>query len=164
MAKTKNCYLPMCENCSQVYWVMALVVVFMFSYYAFLRFTAGKNGDITIIDKMNTKVFEFPLLGNCCSWWPISHFILFFILGILFPDCGVLVLSLGVVWEIFETAADVYSNRRSMSEIVLFQPPSGSIEYSGSWWAGSIKDLIFNTLGFVCGWMIAKKLGMKQFL
>jgi len=38
---------------------------------------------------------------------------------------------------------------------------NSNIEYSQNWWAGSFKDILFNTAGFACGWFVAKKLGLR---
>ena len=156
--KTKNkCKLPYCKECNNLYPILFIVSFIIVIYWLTLKnFVDGKN--IAVKDAMNYKVIDFPILKGCCSWWPISHFLLYLILGILFPDCGVLLMTLGVGWELFENL---------MGRIISEGTPSveesmrNALEYKNGWWAGSVNDIIMNFFGFICGWFIAKKLGFK---
>jgi len=155
-SQPETCALPWCEECAGAYRIITVIVVFILFYYLFLKGSVG-DGKIAVNDRMNYKVFDFPLLENCCSWWPISHFFMFFVLGVLFPDCGVLLVTLGVMWELFEEGMDKLSGRERQK----IKTASGKVEYSQNWWAGSMKDVIMNTAGFAAGWFVAKKLGKK---
>ena len=107
------------------------------------------------IDVMNFKVFQINALDKCCSMWPISHFILFFILGLLFPDCPIVIVA-GIFWEIVESClAYVFKKPRQAIR------SSGNVEYSENWIAGSFKDILFNTAGFLLGRTVIKLSGKK---
>ena len=157
MDTNESCKLPYCKECSGAYKILFLVFLVIVFYFFFLRGTVSPD-EIVHKDFMNLKVFDFALLENCCSLWPLSHFFLFFVLGVLFPDCGFILMTIGVAWEGFEMAiSSVQSkNRQAVRDL-----KRGNIEYSGNWWAGSTKDIVMNALGFSVGWFVAKKLGKK---
>lgn len=156
--QTTTCILPYCKECGGAYMMMLLMFVIIVFYF-FILSGAYTQNQIVFNDPMNYKVFDFPLLENCCSWWPLSHFIFFFILGVLFPDCAVPLLSLGVLWEGFEMLQS--SIQGAERQWVRGASKSSDYEYSGNWWAGSLKDIVMNTLGFGFGWLVAKKLNVK---
>ena len=91
---SKSCLLPQCSTCYWVYWIFAIVVLVIFLYWLFLVTTFGKGYEYR--DFMNQKLFNVPFLENCCSSWPLSHFLLFFILGFVFPGCLILLIIAGV--------------------------------------------------------------------
>lgn len=137
-------------QCKQPCLILASVGVLVFLYFEWLSRTYGpafyKN------DFLNTKVVDVPMLDNCCSWWPVSHFILFAIAGYMYPDCGWPILGLGVAWEGFEMSVNYFtSTKRQFMEL-----EDGSFEYSQNWWAGSSKDILFNTAGFIVGRTLRK--------
>jgi hypothetical protein len=152
-----KCKLPMCSKCGGAYRIFVFCFIVLVAYWFFLKLTY-KSGDIVHHDFMNRKVFDFSLLGNCCSWWPISHFILFFFLGLLFPDCDIPIISIGVFWELFEIGVgyslgdEIHAVRRGVK----------NIEYVSSWWQGSMKDIVMDIAGFYLGKLIVKATG-KQF-
>lgn len=159
----KECKLPYCKECGGAYQILLVVFVMIVFYFFFLR-GAYEKKNVVHHDFMNVKLFDFPTLENCCSLWPLSHFILFFILGMLFPNCGVPLITLGVVWEGMETVFSkigkedrqwVRSSKGNSSK------PKSKVEYSENWWAGSLKDIVMNISGFICGAMLVKLTGSK---
>nr|QBK86384.1 MAG: uncharacterized protein LCMAC102_01790 [Marseillevirus LCMAC102] len=113
---------------------------------------------IAINDVMNQKLFDMKILGeHCCSWWPISHFFLFFILGVLFPDCDVIILLGGVLWEFFEMSWAMFEG----SNFQAIESKGKKVEYSERWWAGSMKDILFNIVGFYTGKLLVKASGKR---
>jgi len=143
-----SCKLPYCKECYGVYKILPIVILLIIMYFFVLKIVFGID-NIPGNDFMNRMAFDLKitetLFGEkCCSMWPISHFILYFILGLLFPECDVLVLGLGILWEVFEGVFGTFENklRNSGSEKVKH------VEYSNSWWLGSYKDILFNFAGF----------------
>lgn len=137
-----------CSKCTGVYRIFLFIVVIILLYWIFLYSVSSDTQNLLSRDFMNIKLFNFNALENCCSGWPISHFILFYILGLLFPDCTFWVIGAGVAWEVFEVLL-------SYVDIMNRQPVRGNIsnkiEYSQNWWAGSSKDILMNTVGFLLG-------------
>nr|QBK85880.1 MAG: uncharacterized protein LCMAC101_04750 [Marseillevirus LCMAC101] len=78
--------------------------------------------------------------------WYITHFIFFYIIGLLFPDCMLLAMTLGALFEIIEsvTAPILFSDRA----------PFPDMQYTR--WDGTPIDLLFNFTGFVAGMLTTK--------
>lgn len=134
---------------------MIAIAVVIGIYWLYLRNTYGNQ--MVYGDFMNQKVIDIPFFENCCSWWPISHFVLFLILGFLFPNCVLLIITLGIVWELIE----VMMGKLVVGDKWQRQPlrQGGNVEYTQDWWAGSAKDILFNIAGFGVGFLLAKAAG-----
>lgn len=132
---------------------MVVVAIMIGLYWVYLRKTYGEK--MANNDLMNEKIIDLPWLENCCSWWPISHFIFYAILGFLFPNCAVIILGLGILWEVLEVIFGKLVVGSQWKRQAL-REDDGSIEYSQNWWAGSFKDIIMNTGGFFVGYMLNK--------
>ena len=105
---------------------------------------------------MNRVIFNLPVIGKV-SGWPLSHFVLFLVLGLLFPGCDLLVLSIGVGWEIWEEIFGRYVVG-DREKVPLFYSDSSKeedldIQYT-RWWSGSLKDVGFNFVGFYFGKLV----------
>lgn len=132
------------------------VVILIVLYWMFLLSTNGwVEHKAVLSDPMNYIAFNFPFLEQCCSWWPISHFILFFIIGLLFPGCDYFAILAGIGWELVEVGMYHALNKDRQGVRNL---NSNFVEYSESWWAGSFKDIFMNIIGFYTGKIIRKKL------
>jgi hypothetical protein len=151
------CILPQCKKCGGVYKIFAITVATIFIYWLFLLHT-NKNS-IPENDIMNRIIFEFPYLENCCSMWPLSHFILFLIIGFLFPDCDAVAIGGGVLWEMAEVGA-FYVFKSDKRQAVMKN--GNRIEYSQNWWMGSFKDIFFNIAGFYVGKAISRTISKKE--
>lgn len=151
---------PYWDRCSGAYAVLLTLVALILLYSLYL-FTVYGTEEAVYHDWMNAKVFNLPWLENCCSWWPISHLILFFILGFLFPSCDALVITAGILWELVEMVISKMFHRPRQALRI-----SEGIEYSSNWWAGSFKDIIFNIVGFYLGktarWIWDSKLTLNR--
>jgi hypothetical protein len=102
-------------------------------------------------DFMNRKVISLRFLDpNCCSWWPISHFIVFAVAAALSPNAWWLFFIIGVIWELIEESMGcIVTVRRRRKAVKAGKEPD--MEYDDHWWAGSAKDLVFNALGIGVG-------------
>lgn len=155
-----SCILPQCKKCKGAYKVLVWMWMLIVFYFFFLSSSfGGRIKRIVTNDFMNVKLFDFPLLENCCSVWPLSHFVFFFILGLLFPDCDIPIIGLGVLWEGFEAVNTVLEG--GQRQWVRPTTSSSKYEYSKNWWAGSAKDIVMNTLGFYLAKAIVKLRGGK---
>jgi len=131
--------------------IFAIIVAFIFIKWLYLRSQYGASG-VAANDPMNVKVLDVPYLENCCSWWPISHFILFFILGYFFPECWGYLIFFGILWELFEVVMFYVTSQ----ETQVVRTADRRIEYTNNWWAGSYKDVLMNTLGATGGYLTRK--------
>ncbi len=149
--------LPFGEQCGGSYKLMFIVFVMILAYNVFMA-VYWPNKSRVDVDILNHKVMDFDyFMGNCCSMWPISHFIFFFVLGILFPQCAVPVIAAGVLWEMAE---ECIANLRP-NDIRHAVRDSSNVQYRDSWWAGSMQDILFNTVGFYFGKLIIHLLKIK---
>lgn len=143
--ESNTCILPKCKDCSGTYYIVSIIVIVIILKYIYIRGLYGADGMVQK-DTMNVKVFDAPYLENCCSWWPISHFILFGILAFVFPKCWKILLVMGVLWELFEMLMKAIFGQKSQP----MRTGDNNVEYS-DWWAGSWKDIIFNSAGIITG-------------
>ena len=79
--------------------------------------------------------------------WSFFHFVLFLFVGYFYNKVFVITMSLGILWEFFETFVGIYK-----PEIIKGW---GFCQLSGNkykvWWYGKISDPIANFLGFITG-------------
>ncbi len=152
--------LPIPPGCAQSYRVLILVVLLITVYFWLLSAKYGKDGVIAN-DPLNQEVDpRFPGV----SWWPISHFLLFFLMGILFPKCDAPILFAGVLWEVIETVIKkvTQSHQGLYSDPERYNSHTEKRQYADSWWAGSLQDIAFNVAGFYAGKFTALYLLKKR--
>lgn len=140
-------HLPYYTCCSGAYYILISIVILILLYWLALMLVYGYR-NVTKRDMLNKRVITITQVNQCCSWWPISHFILFMILGFLFPTCDVLIIGAGILWEIIEMI--LYWILKTFRQVTQVGANS-HLEYSDIWWAGSIKDIIADIFGFYIG-------------
>jgi len=128
-----------------LYLVCTLMANIIMLYFLFLR--KKFNGKVTTNDALNRKITDIPGLGkNCCSWWPISHFVFFFLLSYKWPQYWLHLVLLGIVWEVYEV---VYGKAGSQKKFKKTRV--GNKIESENWWSSSAKDILFNGMGILLG-------------
>ena len=76
----------------------------------------------------------------------------------LFPDCGVPILTAGVIWEVVEELAGMFlKSNNGVSNYIK----NRNLQYTESWWGGSISDILFNTAGFMFGKLIVQLFNLR---
>lgn len=136
---------PYWERCKGAVWIFLFIVLIIVLYWIFLIWYDG-HANVVHNDVLNVSVIEVEGIRPL-SWWPISHFILFFILGILFPTCDVLIIGAGILWEIVEVALLYILEKKTRQPVRI----NNRIEYNGNFWQGSLRDIFLNILGFYTG-------------
>lgn len=145
------CYNGKCKYAS------VSLILFGLSVFAWNAYMFTKGDDWINSDPFNKKIIDLEWLENCCSWWPILHFIGFMFLGWYFPDCWLTLFIGGILWELLEVVMNFLTKGT-----VIKQPmriTSKQVEYSEVWWAGSFKDILFNAAGILVGRSIRLQLG-----
>jgi hypothetical protein len=105
-------------------------------------------------DFLNHLIFRWQ--DDCCSWWPMTHFVLFFIIGTLVPDKGIIpIYIMGILWEVFE---NIVGRSTNMPKNVIRS--NNKLQYNYLWWSGSLKDVWFNGVGLCMGYVF--KLFLKN--
>lgn len=129
--------------------VISLILLVAWIFVLKLMQSNGKT-DIEN-DVMNRKLFN---VGDaCCSWWPVTHFVLFAVVGYFNPYCDLEAMLVGVVWEGFELFVNRITPDISPRSTLRISTAK-DVQYKRKWWGGSVLDIYFNALGFYTGKMI----------
>lgn len=119
--------------------IYIIAVVYIFIYYQ-----ARKIKTITH-DPMNEKYYAWSVYDNPgmidvseFDGWGISHFILYFILGYLYPNNLLLFTLIGIMWEFIEQCVHVKS--------IYDDDP-----IKEKWWVGKMSDIGMNSFGLILG-------------
>ena len=135
-------------DCRKIFTVYLIVIGLIFSYQAYLHMLKGK-GRLTRKDWMNRTIFTNPG-GGAISWWPISHAVLNFALGFIFPHEWRFILISGILWELIEVVFGYVTRNHPIRK----RSPNNSkprVQYEEQWWQGSFQDVVFNALGLTAG-------------
>jgi len=121
-------------------YIIVVVVIFGYGHYRCKHIK-----DHT--DILEFQLFEHKSLKNFDGWC-CTHFVLFFIMGYLFPHSIRLSFLFSVIWELFE-----YYNGKYRPEVLK---NIGSCESTNSnknllWWYGKWEDILINSIGLFIG-------------
>ena len=121
----------------------------VYIYFKYLEKTYKK--DYVHHDPLNKQIVDIPLISkNCCSLWPISHFVLFGIYGYIWPHYSWVLFLYGVLWEVLEGIMNTLETAKG-EKVKHQQTRKGDkIEYV-TWWEASYKDILFNSVGIIVG-------------
>tara|TARA_R110002072_G_scaffold144137_2_gene290224 strand:- start:4970 stop:5392 length:423 start_codon:yes stop_codon:yes gene_type:complete len=103
---------------------------------------------------LHKQVFKLPFNDCCCSWWPISHFVLYGILAYLYPHKWKFIFLIGLAWEIYEIIFFTYFERKGVYHVI--QSPSGKLIKNGNPISATLTDTIFNGAGIVTALALRK--------
>lgn len=138
-----------------LYGILILLSLLIVLYFLIMK-KIYKN-KVIYKDILNKKIINLPILGkNCCSWWPISHFISFFIWGYIWSKYWYHLFFLGIMWEVVEYI--MKKKQTKEGQILKFKRTrnsDGTVEYE-QWWSSSSKDILFNGVGIMCGYLLNK--------
>ena len=147
--------MKMKKDLQYLYLTLISLAVIIILYYIILK----KIYKDKLVDNepLNKKIITMPLLGkNCCSWWPVSHYISFFIFSYIWPQYWHHLFMLGVAWECVEWLLKYMMT--PLGQELKFKRTrleNGSVEYE-QWWSSSNKDIIFNSAGIMSGLLLNK--------
>lgn len=151
------------QNCTGAIVILVVIASLIVLRYVYLLKT-NQNSERKLIhnDIMNRIVVD--LSGQRLSWWRISHFLMYFVLGFLFPQCWLFLVVIGFFWELFEFAVQFFAyqdrhridNRDNDASYRQQQTAAPAIDYDTVWWTGSFQDIVYNLLGLFAGVMLAR--------
>jgi hypothetical protein len=134
-----------------LYVILGAGIIFIWLYWFILKRKYGKD-DLADKDILNKKLFELPCISEtCCSSWKLLHFLLFLIVGFLYPQHWKLITILGIAWELYEVLMS-----KIMKRPYQISRKNNQLEYQTNWWAGSFSDILFNSAGLLLGLQIRK--------
>ena len=132
--------------------IIGLIIVL---YHQFLR-ARYKNKYIEK-DFLNRTHCKSDSPFDYCSGWALLHFLLYLIIGLLWPANWELWLLIGILWEILEWAYGKYSAKNNPDQKINARvDQDGNVTYREGWWAGNGKDLVANVLGLFTGVFLAR--------
>lgn len=117
---------------------------------------------ITGQDFMGCTVFTCPTLGQMTrecgvySMWPVSHVVLYALLGYVAPSWWWLWVLLGIVWEGVEQCVGY-----TLTQLNVPMPTveANGVQYGGcrwnEWVKGMRSDIVFNTVGLIFGSLLS---------
>jgi hypothetical protein len=132
-------------NCLKALWIYLIVLVIFLIYRLYLKTIPGP---IEENDFLNRNVFICPINGTMTSYWPISHFLFYVLLGFLFPECFLFLMLVGLVWEGIETIMQAYTTE------IIPNRTNQNIEYT-NWWSSNLRDITYNLAGYLVGASLA---------
>lgn len=143
--QSTSCRLPGCQSCFGVYWIFLIIILMIFLHWVLLLASFGKNyksGDI-----LNRKIIS---IGNVeLSGWNLSHFVLFFILGFIFPNCLMILVMAGLLWELVEyTTGYIIKTYLNKKDEKVNDP---KIAYSDQYLTWSYLDPFMDIAGLLLG-------------
>ena len=138
-----------------MYVLLFSIAFSIIAYFIVLDLLYGKEHSQH--DRLNKKVIKAPMLGkNCCSMWPISHFVLFAICAYVWPGKWKEMFGLGVVWELVEWLLGyIQTPSNETRRFKNTRTSDGSLEYE-QWWSSSYKDVFFNSAGIALGLCVSR--------
>ena len=138
-------------KCTLPILIMLGVGVLCVMYFVVLRIACRKKA-FQYCDILNFRIF--PWGKECCSAWPLSHFVMFMILGFFFPDCWLTLFIMGLLWEGWEFISGTFQKKHYVKN-------DGKMQYTEKWWQANIYDIFFNGAGILVGY-VARKLFWKK--
>ena len=118
------------------------------------------------VDIMSPTVFKSKLLADLMgesaaySLWPISHFVLYLVLGYVAPHWWWLWFCIGVAWELFEYGCVqlVYNLKSNEGTSKLGKEAERMFtpQYGDEWVSGRKSDILFNAGGLIVGVVLSR--------
>lgn len=139
--------------CVALYIVVVLAIVL---YGYFLRRTATR-------DVLATPLYSHPLCEDI-DGWSVSHLLFFGILGFLYPGCHLQFMTVGVFWEIIETALGQNRIEVSGKRLQLIGDQDADGKPTGdddAYWYGKASDITMDVAGYAIGSALAERFWPK---
>jgi len=103
------------------------------------------------VDPLTKSMFPHPY-NMYFDGWGISHFVLFFVLGYLYPSKIIFIWVLGTIWELLEYSIKDKPFYLSKCNYVI------DTDHGAGWWYGRWQDIVMNTAGVFLGvWLKSQK-------
>ena len=129
------------------YWIFFITTIMLIFAYGKYRCMNPKYKDFLATEPLGIKDID---------GWLISHFILFAIIGTIYPDTFLLTTILGIVWELFEISLGKLkpSFLKGITDCDRQVKKTSVItndQKDGYWWYGKGEDVVADILGFLFG-------------
>jgi hypothetical protein len=138
--------------------VYFMVIILGIIYALLAHFYKCDFMETTTVIKSHLLGNLFCENGNYCLW-PVSHFIMYLMLGYIAPNYWWLWLLTGISWELLEAIIgriiqNIYNKGLNNDSVVL--KDNNNLQYTSKWMCGMKSDILFNSMGLLIGLTIAK--------
>lgn len=136
---------------NEVYIYFGIVIGLLIIYSLIIYFIYGANG-VSQNDMLNTVYIENCIAFGNFGGWSLSHIVVFYIAGLLFPQQWVLIFILGVAWEFVEVLTG-----EALERFIGKSNNVGNkkVMYGNKWMDGNLSDIWDNSIGLFLGYWTA---------
>lgn len=90
-----------------------------------------------------------PIAHTDIDFWSFTHFVLFFVLGYLYPQYLPYWVIMGVIWEVVESVSGNPEQRKKMF--------GTKFDFKGDkYWYGKLTDVLIDIIGLACGYSLMR--------
>lgn len=114
-------------------------------------------GNIRCKKQIDPLIYRF---AGKIDGWMVSHFIVYSIIGTLFPDTFIFSMIISVLWELFEYQMG-YVDPKILKKLGFCDRRKFSDNFHENWWYGQYEDIICNFIGFIFGKYLLRPLIFK---
>ena len=125
-----ECTRSSCQCGEKDRWIVIAVMIII-ALIIFVYFKYHKQGKMFF----DTILYKTDAPRDNITFWKISHFLFYMILGYFFPEEWWVAIAIGVFWEVFELVAGRCTGDK--------------------WWHGTASDIVVNIFGFATGVVFA---------
>ena len=120
-------------------------------FYVYLK----KFGECAVMaDPINKKLFS--IFGFPISSWPLSHFVVYFLITIIFPSYWIWIICGSILWEGVELFMKEVASEKTLSRTARTRiGSSGEYQYL-TYWESTWEDIIINTLSILIALLIMR--------
>lgn len=123
--------------------IYIIVLILFLITGVYILFTGNDPMDTILIDyEPICRITNEP---NGISSWPISHFVMYTLLGTFAPKYWYLWFTIGCAWELAEHFVG------SNIDLDIKEVDKNSTQYGKKWMEGSFSDILFNSGGLLLG-------------
>ena len=133
-----------------IVYIITFILAALVSIYR--AFTGKDFMDSTVLK--SKFLYKITAEYENISWWPISHFIMYVVLGIIAPEYWLLWFCIGIGWELLEWGGGKILSASGRDNLVRSR--DSRTQYGDNWVAGSITDVICNGAGLGLGVLLSK--------
>lgn len=144
------------KNCLTPIYILVFLGIFLILIYMLVILYLKDNDYVSIISTYMSNL--------SAETWQITHFIAYALLGFFFPNCGIPVILIGVIWELLEygmghllppicvkqTNCNISNCNISNGNVNTLNSNNPQLKCT-TYWFGNYMDIFINITGFLVG-------------
>lgn len=112
--------------------IISIIIGWIIEYYKL--YNRNTNKECLFLLNDNKQKESGLIFGSCIDYWHILHLLLYIIIGLLIPYNYYIIISISILWEIFEHYVFKYITKKC-NDILC----------------GRIEDILLNITGYIIG-------------